>query len=219
MIHYFSILIDRLLIMKEFRKFQLTKELTTQIKSEEQIKQQNKEYKTLYQYKASIDKHYDTVHAQYYKLVKVKEKLENEHEEKKQKMIDIHSSDTYDSKKVGILKHKEKKIEQLIPVVIKAKELKAEVYKKMTIIEEYHKREAESWSELEDIANNCQYTYPDKHKMLKIVASLGRNQEVAITGNGIVHDTLIRRKFINLAKNGKDKAMSKKAQYQVKVVT
>lgn len=152
-------------------------------------------------------------------MVKVKEKLENEHEEKKQKMIDIHSSDTYDSKKGGILKYKEKKIEQLIPVVIKAKELKAEVYKKMTVIEEYHKREAESWSELEDIANNRQYTYPDKHKMLKIAASLGRNQEVAITGNGIVHDTLIRRKFINLAKNGEDKAMSKKAQYQVKVVT
>ena len=64
---------------------------------------------------------------------------------------------------------------------------------------------------MEEVANQYQYLDPDKHKVLKIFASLCKNQEIAITGNGIVKDTLLRNKIINFAKN---KMGGKKVQDQ-----
>ncbi|BFD45518.1 MAG: hypothetical protein DMENIID0002_01640 [Rickettsia endosymbiont of Sergentomyia squamirostris] len=199
--------------MKELQKFEWVEKLAILIKSEDQIKQQNEKYKFFYQYKFDTDKHYDAVCYHDKKLKADKKELEEKLKKEQRKSKEAKSLDALKIIEQK-LEHKNKQILEIAHTVTEAKERKAEVDKTIAVLAQEYKRSANQWNTVEKAAKECQYLDPDKHKVLKIFVSLARNQEAAITGNGIVNDTILRNKIINFIRKEGNKMGGRKTKIQ-----
>ncbi|WP_375330939.1 hypothetical protein [Candidatus Tisiphia endosymbiont of Oplodontha viridula] len=176
-------------------------ELQKLVKSEDQIKKQNTEYKNLLEHRDKVHEHYDGVMKHDEKLKEEKVKLEKAKIEK-EKSKDVQSISEIDTIKQKI-KHQDKKITDFAPVVEQAQKQKDEVDAKIQKIEA-DKNEDKEFNDLDKLVKQLQQTDPDKHKKLSKFTTLLKNQEEAITGNGIVNDTLLRSEVTNKTKNAEN---------------
>ncbi|WP_341756067.1 MULTISPECIES: hypothetical protein [unclassified Candidatus Tisiphia] len=172
------------------------------VKSEEQIKQQNTEYKNLLEHRDKINEHYDGVMKHDKKLRAEKVRLEKEAEKEKQKPKEIHSPSVLEAVTQKI-KHQDKKITDFAPVVEQAQKQKDEMDAKVQKIEA-DKNEDKEFNDLDELVKQLQQTDPDKHKKLSKFTTLLKNQEEAIAGNGVVNDTLLRSEVTNKTKNAEN---------------
>ncbi|WP_342278779.1 hypothetical protein [Candidatus Tisiphia endosymbiont of Myopa tessellatipennis] len=173
------------------------------VKSEDQIKKQNTEYKNLLEHRDEIHEHYDGVMKHDKKLRAEKVRLEKEAEKEKQKPKEIHSPSVFEAVTQKI-KHQDKKITDFAPVVAQAQKQKDEVDAKVIAIKEAKQDDAKEIDDFDELVKQLQQTDPDKHKKLNKFTTLLKNQEEAITGNGIVKDTLLRSEFTDKTKNAEN---------------
>ncbi|WP_341762136.1 hypothetical protein [Candidatus Tisiphia endosymbiont of Thecophora atra] len=169
------------------------------VKSEDQIKKQNTEYKNLLEHRDKVHEHYDGVMKHDKKLKEEKVKLEKDKIEK-EKSKDVQSISEIDTIKQKI-KHQDKKITDFAPVVEQAQKQKDEVDAKVQEMKENDKNEDKEFNDFDKLVKQLQQTDPAKYQKLNKFTTLLKNQEKAIAGNGIVNDTLLRSEVTNIAKN------------------
>ncbi|WP_417905260.1 hypothetical protein [Candidatus Tisiphia endosymbiont of Micropterix aruncella] len=178
-------------------------ELQKLVKSEDQIKKQNTEYKNLLEHRDKTHEHYDGVMKHNEKLKAEKVRLEKEAEKEKQKPKEIHSPSVFEEVTQKI-KHQDKKITDFAPVVAQAQKQKDEVDAKVQEMKEEHKDFVKEMGDFDELIKQLQQTDPVKHNKLSKFTTLLKNQEEAVTGNGIVNDTLLRSEFTDKTKNAEN---------------
>ncbi len=178
-------------------------ELQKLVKSEDQIKKQNTEYKNLLEHRDKVHEHYDGVMKHDEKLRAEKVRLEKEAEKEKQKPKEIHSPSVFEAVTQKI-KHQDKKITDFAPVVEQAQKQKDELDAKVQEIEEENKNEEKKINDLDELVKQLQQTDPTKYQKLNKFTTLLKNQEEAIAGNGIVNDTLLRSEVTDKTKNAEN---------------
>ncbi|WP_341758575.1 hypothetical protein [Candidatus Tisiphia endosymbiont of Ditula angustiorana] len=178
-------------------------ELQKLVKSEDQIKKQNTEYKNLLEHRDKVHEHYDGVMKHDEKLRAEKVRLEKEAEKEKQKPKEIHSPSVFEEVTQKI-KDQDKKITNFAPVVEQAQKQKDEVDAKVQEIEEVNKLYVAGMEDINKEIEKSEHITPEKRKVLKKFTTLIKNQEEAITGNGIVNDTLLRSEFTDKTKNAEN---------------
>ncbi|WP_367364200.1 hypothetical protein [Candidatus Tisiphia endosymbiont of Nedyus quadrimaculatus] len=177
-------------------------ELQQLVKSEDQIKKQNTEYKNLLEHRDKTHEHYDGVMKHNEKLKAEKVRLEKEAEKEKQKSKEIHSPSVFEEVTQKI-KDQDKKITNFAPVVEQAQKQKDEVDAKIQKIEN-HKDVEKVLDDIDKLSKQFQQTDPDKYKKLNKFTTLLKNQEDAIVNDGVVNDTLLRSEFTDKTKNAEN---------------
>ncbi|WP_341747680.1 hypothetical protein [Candidatus Tisiphia endosymbiont of Dascillus cervinus] len=177
-------------------------ELQKLVKSEDQIKKQNTEYKNLLEHRDKVHEHYDGVMKHDEKLRAEKVRLEKEAEKEKQKPKEIHSPSVFEEVTQKI-KDQDKKITNFALVVEQAQKQKDEVDAKIQKIEN-RKDFEKGIDDLNELAKQFQQTNPDKYKKLNKFTTLLKNQEDAIINDGVVNDTLLRSEFTDKTKNAEN---------------